>query len=89
MHTLHNRRKAEIEILYTSRPDASPSSAPLSDMASNHSNETTATVSGSSFPNLASDNPPPCSTPSMNSHPPLLQYLITKINSFVSSAKHP
>ncbi|SJL01401.1 uncharacterized protein ARMOST_04723 [Armillaria ostoyae] len=88
MHMLHNRRKAEIEILYTSRPDASPGSAPLFDMASNHPNETTATVSGSSFPNLASDNTPPCSTPSMNSHPPLLQYLITKITSFVSSAKH-
>ncbi|PBL01951.1 DNA topoisomerase IV, alpha subunit [Armillaria gallica] len=50
MHMLHNRRKAEIEILYTSRPDASPGN---------------------------------------NSHPPLLQYLITKITSFVSSAKHP
>ncbi|KAK0453057.1 topoisomerase acting in meiosis [Armillaria borealis] len=89
MHMLHNRRKAEIEILYTSRPDASPGSAPLSDMASNHPNETTAAVSGSSFPNLASDNPRPCSAPSMNLHPPLLQYLITKITSFVSSAKHP
>ncbi|KAK0498241.1 DNA topoisomerase IV alpha subunit [Armillaria luteobubalina] len=87
MHMLHNRRKAEIEILYTSRPDASPGSASPSNMVSDNTNETTAAVSDSCFPNLASDDPPPCSTPLMNSHPPLLQYLITKITSFVLSAK--
>ncbi|KAK0490476.1 Spo11/DNA topoisomerase VI subunit A [Armillaria novae-zelandiae] len=70
MHMLHNRRKAEIEILYTSRPDASPGSAPHSDLAFNNMTETTA-VSDGCFPDLASDNHPPCSTLSMNSASPL------------------
>lgn len=88
MHMLHSRRKAEIEILYTGNADASPASATFPGVSSNDPSETPTAASGCSFPELAPDHLPRSSGPSINLHPPLLQYLITKITSFVSSANN-